>query len=149
MTNHPHIPRFLGWAGVIPFLLAALLVWSETPEYFETGLHIIHIYGAIILSFLGGVHWGLELRTSHPSISFLSGYFFSILPSLIAFLALYLPPLMALVALACGFMGVLVWDRKLEKERTTPEWYLNLRYQLSGAVLLCLLSVFFAAVLKS
>lgn len=149
MTSIPPVPRSLGWAGVTPFLFSTILVWSDTPAFYQMGLHSILFYGAIILSFLGGVHWGLELKNIYPTVSLLSGYSLSILPSLAAFLSLYLPPLVALMILGSGFLGVMVMDRKLVQRRSAPDWYAKLRYQLSVAVLLCLFSAFIAVTVKS
>ena len=55
----PPIALWLGIGGLIPFLAPALLIWMPASQ----GLQGIAgtfgmVYGAVILSFLGGVRWG-------------------------------------------------------------------------------------------
>ena len=67
------LARWLGYAGALPFLALGLLVlWPEfiRPEFIRLQISSIMrfseasiafallSYGAIILSFLGGLHWG-------------------------------------------------------------------------------------------
>lgn len=49
---------FLGLAGLIPFITAAAASWLAAVGWHAQILHILAIYTALILSFLGGVHWG-------------------------------------------------------------------------------------------
>ena len=50
--------RILGYGGALPFLGGAIaasqqmVIWGLAPTYFLIS------YGAVILSFLGGLHWG-------------------------------------------------------------------------------------------
>ena len=53
------MPRFLGWAGLIPFGVAALCTHSGNEVLVLYGFVGGTAYGAIILGFLGAVHWGL------------------------------------------------------------------------------------------
>lgn len=47
----------LGLAGLIPFVTAAGIVWFD-PENRNEAVSAITAYGAIVLSFLGGIRWG-------------------------------------------------------------------------------------------
>ena len=50
--------RLLGLGGLVPFVAAALGAWlTGDGRWAFGGL----LYGAIILSFLGGIQWGLVL----------------------------------------------------------------------------------------
>ena len=56
----PGVARLLGYAGLLPFLLTAALMWFATDAGIAATAHKMLIaYGAIILSFLGGIRWGL------------------------------------------------------------------------------------------
>ncbi len=69
-TNESAIPRpalLLGWAGVIPFaaLSAALLAGLEPIG--DIALRGLPAYAAVILGFMGGVQWGLEMSRADPA----------------------------------------------------------------------------------
>jgi len=60
MTNpilHP--VRLLGYAGLFPFFAAAAAALLGPPPWRGAALSALAAYGAVILSFLGAVHWGL------------------------------------------------------------------------------------------
>ncbi|UWN51512.1 hypothetical protein ASALC70_03739 [Alcanivorax sp. ALC70] len=48
--------RLLGIGGLIPFYFCALLTWVETTRVWA--LDAVTGYAAVILAFLGAVHWG-------------------------------------------------------------------------------------------
>jgi hypothetical protein len=50
----------LGLAGLIPFVALALLV-ALNPRIKEEAASALLAYGAIILSFLGGIRWGFTV----------------------------------------------------------------------------------------
>ena len=58
----PDMPSLLGWGGLIPFGLAALGTHSGVDTLVLYGFIGGTTYGAIILSFLGAVHWGLAMQ---------------------------------------------------------------------------------------
>jgi len=54
----------LGLAGLIPFVMCAAMQWYGPPGWrMLAGLALLS-YGAVIVSFLGGIHWGLAMRAS-------------------------------------------------------------------------------------
>lgn len=117
---------WLGLAGVLPFLIGAAWAWilggGETADWL---LRAVAAYAAIILSFLGGVHWGLALRDAEADSSH---YIISVVPSLLAWLALLLPLGPALALLTICFVGQLVVDLlRLQ----LPAWFRNLRALLT------------------
>ena len=124
------IPRqalYLGFGGAIPFVSLALasgVVCTEFANY--VGLAQVS-YGACILTFLGGVHWGKELMLNSTSPDFKT-LTWSILPSLFAWSAFCMPYHLALYYLASGLVGVAVYDLN---DKTLPKWYKNLRVPLS------------------
>eukprot|EP01036_Dinobryon_divergens_P049337 gene49337-66113_t len=58
--------RRFGYAGLIPFVLGAGLVWLVHPEVRPDVTLALAGYAAAIVAFLGGVHWGLAMRTGGP-----------------------------------------------------------------------------------
>lgn len=144
MTTFSKIAYALGWAGVIPFLLAAFLVWFPLLDLRESAVRILCLYGGIIFSFLGGVHWGLELRQREKSASLISGYIISVIPSLVAFAAVFMPPFLGLMILSVGFVGMVIYDYRMLIRKNAPDWYVNLRIQLTTVVFICLFSALVA-----
>ena len=134
-ASPPHLTLAWGWAGVVPFIL---LSWASVQS--DLGLAgfattTLVPYGAIILTFMGGIHWGLAMdRGEHAGKLFNTG----ILPSLLAVAAIVLPYRSALFVLVLGFIGLLVLDRRLVRESIVPAWYGRLRLQLTAAVVTCL-----------
>jgi hypothetical protein len=91
-------------------------------------------YGAVILSFLGGIPWGLVMRAALPASGRL---LWGVTPSLLAWLALLLPPAPGLWLLAVALLLCFVVDRALYRAAGLERW-LPLRLQLSaGAVSAC------------
>lgn len=135
MNPAPRVPLLLGAAGLIPFAALALLCWAPglVPAGFGTGevRRALGLYGAIIASFLGGMRWGLAVgRPAEASEGY--DYTLSVLPSLLAWAALALPPSRALVALGAL---ILVWgliDQDLIRRAVAARWFGRLRLALSA-----------------
>ena len=64
----------------------------------------------------------------------------SVLPALVAFGCWFLPLRMALVGLIVTFVGLLIHDIRSARAGLAPGWYPSLRIQLTGAVVLCLVT---------
>ncbi len=133
-----------GFAGTLPFLaLAAVLPWVGGGQRAWVELALIG-YGAVILTFVGALHWGLALAatmylSSAPAVVRF-GFLWSVVPALWAWLALLVPLLPALVMLAAGFVVQFAVDRRIAGELTLPAWYLPLRLSLTSIVMLALLA---------
>lgn len=124
-------PRLLGFAGIAPFYLslAGVLLWPQS----QLALVSLVAYGAVILSFLGAVHWGLAMKMNDESEASRS-YVFSVVPALIGWLALIAPFQPALIMLAAGFGWV--WLREYQNPPVEmPAWYRQLRGMLTALVL--------------
>jgi Protein of unknown function (DUF3429) len=130
----------LGWAGVLPFgLLTAAAVFQINLPAFEARELLVD-YGAVILSFMGGVQWGLAMTRSHKDGIGGQGYAISVLPALLGFVAAQSAPVIALPVLVIGFCGLLAFDLWTVREGLAPVWYRSLRWQLTIAVVVCLMS---------
>lgn len=93
----PRWARRFGYAGLVPFLGLAAACWMVPATLRAVVLQSLVGYGATIASFLGAIHWGLAMRdplTPQPG-----PFVWGIFPSLIAWLALMLPPAQGLIAL--------------------------------------------------
>lgn len=138
-TGIPPAARWLGFLGLLPFAAFGLAGLLPLAPFHAQAPSILLAYGAVILSFLGGVRWGLAIAT--PDAARLWAQLgFSVLPSLLAWAGLLLPIRAGLLLLAAGFALMLVADLRLAE---APAWYRQLRRPLSagaiGALLLGLL----------
>lgn len=125
----------LGYAGLIPFVSAAIVAWSgvAVPMNLDP-VFAGQAYGAVILSFLGGIRWGAALEGKHAD-DWLN-LALSVIPSLIGWLSLLLPPFYGLPILLIGFAVQLQWDMGARKKGVIPSWFMGLRMHLTmGAIL--------------
>lgn len=140
MKTIPTPALWLGWAGVIPFAALTLLTLAGSEQWSGIDqsrvLQALITYGMIILSFMGGVQWGLEM--SRPGGNGAAGFAISVIPALVAFAASFVSTPAALLILAAGFLVLLGYDRARIRDGIGPLWYGTLRMQLSTAVLLSL-----------
>jgi len=96
-------------------------------------------YGAVILSFVGALHWGLAMSVPHLHGGEGSRLFAgSVVPALLAWVALLLPPALAVAILVVGLWGHYAQDRRLARRVRLPDWYLPLRLALTSAASLAL-----------
>jgi hypothetical protein len=130
----PSCAAWLGGLGALPFGLCALLAMRSDGALNAVGLKALLGYGAVILSFLGGIHWGLAISPGSPgktpSCARLS---VSVLPALIAWPALLLPLAIGFVLLAGAFIAMFFFDVHTSRTGLAPSWYPRLRLPLSCA----------------
>lgn len=135
----PPIPRpalVYGLAGLTPFVActAILLLHAEDAEL---AVAVEALYAAIILSFLGGARWGLEIPRTPPRATVIT---LTMAPSVLGFgTALWTMggadeatnAVVGLLALAALFVATGVWD---VTSPDVPAWYPRLRILLTAVV---------------
>jgi hypothetical protein len=153
MSNKQPIPRIvlvLGLAGLIPFFASAVLLWIAGNGALIGFVRILLVgYGAVILSFLGGVRWGFEIARapSSPSPWLLVA---SVLPSIIGWIAVGIASapiniitteqliVVSFGILACGFIAQWHLDAQPVATSGLPPWYPLLRTILTMGVVVAL-----------
>ena len=133
----PAAAAALGALGLIPFALGAGLFGYGPEGLRGPALLTLLAYSAAILSFLGGVRWGVEIAIHRkPRWGVLAA---SNLPPLAAWLLLAagggfgLTEVQALGGFLLAFLLQWAWD---SRSNTLPAWYPRLRTLLTlGAVL--------------
>ncbi|MBL8348827.1 MAG: DUF3429 domain-containing protein [Burkholderiaceae bacterium] len=129
--------RWLGQLGLAPFVLGAALVWlGLEPELHGFVTQALSAYAGLIVSFLGGIHWGLGFRmTAPPATLFVWG----VVPSLVAWLAVLMPASAGLVVHGAMLVACYLVDRRVYPVHGAAHW-LVLRFRLSAvASLSCFL----------
>ncbi|MEJ2385065.1 MAG: DUF3429 domain-containing protein [Xanthomonadales bacterium] len=130
----PAVPALLGYSGVLPFAALAIAVVLTDGAWQNLALRAFLAYGAVILSFLGGIRWGAAARAAQPRNG---EYVLAVLPSLWAWACLLAEqPMLAAWGLMAGFalMGFADW---LRPAPGTASWLVTLRLRLTAAVVLC------------
>jgi hypothetical protein len=135
----PTAAAWLGYSGLVPFLVLAPASLFDEDRTLLWSASLVG-YGAAILSFVGALHWGFAMTLSELSPSRRTKCFlWSVIPALLAWLALLLPPLVASVLLVIGFLAHYWQDRRLANASSLPEWYMPLRLRLTSVACVCLL----------
>ncbi len=137
LKDTPAPMRLLGLAGLIPFWAFALAIAFGPKAYAPAEARAIEAYGATILSFLGGVHWGVAV--AEPRAANWSRLGWGVTPSLIAWAALLAPGDYGIAILIFGLAAAFGVDRRMFAGATG---YRALRVVLTaGAVAALLLAL--------
>lgn len=135
----PELPAWawrLGAAGLLPFMLGAALVWGVSDEAFPYVTLALSAYGAVIVSFLGGIYWGVAFLQPEPQGRL---WMWGVTPSLLAWVGVMMPPESGLVILGVALLLCYAVDRRLYPTVGLERW-LVLRFRLSAiAALSCFL----------
>ena len=139
----PRPALVLGLAGLLPFLAGAAGAWVAGSPAYIIVINMQMAYGAVVLSFLGAVHWGLAMAQDDAVRWRRLG--FPIMPALAGWLALMLPNPLGLVLLVLGFVAVFFADLRSPR---LPPWYKALRKPLTLVTILCLATSYAALVAR-
>ena len=152
----PPIAIALGIAGLIPCLGCGIAAVSGLNDQPGRAFTALIGYGAVILAFLGGVHWGFVLApvpslpaageampTAHGRDNLRLGL--GVAPALIGWasllLAAFVAPDAGLALLIVGFIATVVTEWHMHRRGAIPAGYMWLRWALSLVVLITLITV--------
>ncbi len=130
--------RILGLAGLIPFALGALAV-TFAPEIKAEAAATLLLYGAVVLSFLGGIRWGFAVLEGEKAGW---AYGLSVVPLLAAWFAAIVGGPGGLVVLALAFAVWFFVERSAPPSLALASWYMRLR---AGSTVFAVLSLAAAA----
>ncbi|XP_062595812.1 transmembrane protein 69-like [Saccostrea cucullata] len=131
LRHCPYPALVLGVSGLIPFVGAPglMMIIGQSSVAFLANAQMV--YGACILSFLGGVRWGFgvcEGKTTPKEWDNMRNMTISIVPSLVAFSALLCPEPVSQIIIMLGLTGVGCHDAVTE---SYPPWFRGLRMLLT------------------
>ncbi|KGB76362.1 hypothetical protein I307_00473 [Cryptococcus deuterogattii 99/473] len=150
-TAVPKPAMYFGLAGTLPYLatsLGTVLLARQASITSTSGseaelvnilqnLHLVeHVqitYGAVLLSFLGAIHWGMEfakLGGEKGALRLALGA----APVLFAWPTTFLSHGVALAAQWCGFTALWAADQRASSAGWTTGWYSTYRFYLSLVV---------------
>jgi hypothetical protein len=135
----PILATLLGLCGLIPLIACGIA--SLGLERGDQAAQALVAYGAVVLAFLGAVHWGFALADPADRGE-RQRLVLGVLPALVGWIALLLSiavqPEAGMVLLLLGFLGVTIVEARGRKAGLVPPGYMRLRYVLSAAVILLL-----------
>jgi hypothetical protein len=136
--------RTLALAGFIPFAALAFWLYGIAPDHpWRQGTIVaLTAYGAVILSFLGGMRWGIALagRSGESRRDIMLGA----IPPLVGWSAILVPPPLTFVLLAVAFAAQGAWDSLTLTSDAVPDWFRRMRIQTTVLVVAALVVAFVA-----
>ena len=141
-TPTPPAVVYLGYGGLLPFVCLAAAVHLLPHHTILLGRALLG-YGAVILSFVGALHWGFAMTLQSLSVKDrLRAYFWSVVPALLAWISLVIGSAAVSVALlVAGFLLNYWHDVCISRVTELAGWYLPLRLRLTSVACLCLLAL--------
>lgn len=153
MSEVPRDAYYVGMAGVLPYLATSLTTvyaaaemehiassgtyWLLTQHQVELLLHVLEPiqigYGAVILSFLGAVHWGMEWAR-YGGMSKPRRYIVGVVTPAVAWPTLLLSPELALISQFTIFNFLYSEDSLAARKGWAPPWYGMYRFVLTFVV---------------
>ncbi len=147
MSGTPPVGRtafLLGFAGLLPQVAAVVLIVIGKADRTDLawaplvlGYGLALVYGAVILSFLGGIWWGIAMRRDGAGQGTLAAL--SVVPSLVGAACVGTAAVafssrasvFALIALGIAILLALLVDRRLVETGEAPANWMRLRAPLS------------------
>ncbi len=140
IPNFPLVAKALGYGGVIPFVALSFCIIAGV-DLGSLGVtdaaDKLLGYGAVIVSFIGAVHWGIALQSLH-SKSQNRLFLYSVVPALLAWVWLFFSVKAALAGMGLTVLLMFFIDRWSLAGLVSPA-YLKMRLHLSVVVASCLL----------
>ncbi len=135
LTDRPaaDMAHRLGQAGLLPFVLGTALVWLVDERAHGYATLALSAYAALVVSFLGGIHWGVGFSQAQaPAMLFAWG----VVPALLSWVAVMMPAAAGLVLDGVMLVACYLVDRKLYPMVGLGRW-LTLRFRLSAIAAAC------------
>lgn len=117
-------------------LLDSLFIDHDTARYLLNLIEPLQLgYGAVIISFLGAVHWGLEYAEKTPDFTRTRfRYGMGVAASVAAWPTLLLPIEYGLTAQFMAFVALYFADARATTRGWAPKWYGQYRFMLTAMV---------------
>jgi len=134
----------LGLLGAVPLIVLALWLASIAGDHPWRAATIMLLtqYAAVVLSFLGGIRWGLAMgqRAQPRKLDMVV----SLLPPLVAWASLSVPLPYTFAVLAAAYAAQGAWDAFAVHWGAAPHWYGRLRGILTAIAVATLVLAFLA-----
>jgi hypothetical protein len=142
----PMLAILLSVLGLLPFIVCGLAALGPDPATSERMLKALIGYGAVILAFTGGIHWGFQLQSRQPD-SFVerARLGLGIIPPLVGWVTLLLPLVvaswLALIVLIAAYIGAVLVEQEAGRRELLPPRYLWLRWAFTVVAVAMMITV--------
>jgi uncharacterized membrane protein YhdT len=144
------LPLILTVASIVPFVVLSVMVSMRLFPDYRTVTEVLLTYAAVIISFLGGIHWGLGVAQSTRNRRIANLLIAeSVLPALIAWgVLLSFHQQIHIKLLVMTLLYVFVWaiDSLLYNNDMVPQWFFTLRCIVTPIVVVSLYVAYFGLV---
>ena len=134
-TRPPALAVGLAFASLMPFVTGALGLWVTPEAWREWVMQEFLAFAAVMLAFMGAIHWGLAMRAEEGSERAPMQLGLSVIPPLLGWFALSLPINFAIPVFFFAFATLYVADIWAVKQGLAPAWYTSLRRPVSLAII--------------
>jgi hypothetical protein len=139
----PPMAIILSVAGLLPFFAAALYAARGDTATLNTAMPLL-TYGAVVLGFIGAIHWGFVLAAPEQEPAQLSRLTLGVVPGLVGWgavmLGLYRQSFLALALMIVAFVGTAIIETRGRHWELVPPSYMLMRWILTIVVSLLLLA---------
>ncbi|MGH8226069.1 MAG: DUF3429 domain-containing protein [Gammaproteobacteria bacterium] len=130
------------YGGQLPFIGLVVWLWTHNAGYAS---HVLAVYAAVVITFIGGVHWGWTLAGHADS----RRYLWAMLPLVAGWILACLPwPAFSLPLLAVSVAALWYAERRWFADNL-PRWYRFLCTQLAVAATIELLAAWVAVLVHA
>jgi hypothetical protein len=146
LLEMPLLAILLSVLGLIPFIACGLVALGPDPIMASRMMSALIAYGAVVLSFVGGVHWGFELQSSHENpFVHRARLGLGVIPLLVAWVALLLPLVasswVSLIMLIAAYIGAVLVEHRAAERDLVPPRYLWLRWGFTVVAIAMMITV--------
>lgn len=134
-TRPPSLAVGIALAALVPFVTGALGLWVTPEAWREWVMQELLAFAAVILAFMGAIHWGLAMRADEGSERAPMQLGLSVIPPLLGWLALSLPINLAIPVFFFAFGTLYFADIWAVKQGLAPAWYTRLRRPISLVII--------------
>jgi hypothetical protein len=129
----PLLAILLSVLGLVPFIVCGLAALGPNPVTAARMLATLIDYGALVLAFSAGIHWGFELQSPQQNRDVGRARLAIAAAALtVGWIAIVLPIVAAawlsLVVLIAGYIGAVLVEQEAAKRGLMPPHYLWLRW---------------------
>jgi hypothetical protein len=146
----PLLAILLSVLGLVPFIACGLAALGNDPDTAARMQSVLIGYAALVLGFVGGIHWGLVLQPrqqtpqQHPGAG-RARLALGVLPLLMGWIALALPlvaaPWVSLILLIVGYIGTVLVEHEAGRRDLLPPRYLWVRWGFTLVAVAMLVTV--------
>lgn len=142
------LPLTLTMLSAVPFVALSVAVSARVFENNAMVIHALLSYSTVILSFLGGVHWGIAI-TNYVHDKRVANILIaeSVLPSVLAWGGLLHAELhIQLLLLTVLFTFIWAIDSMLVERKVIPVWFFEIRCIITPIVVTSLYVAYFGMI---